>query len=232
MRTGNGNPRNNGQPNNRQPQVDRQAQNDRPGAAHVAQEVNRQLQGNRQQEDQPSHLNKRQQQIDTHPRPQEDSHLEDSGRAQMSNAMRESLSDKGSQPVGQQYSSPEQVQAVPKCEPQGLIPSTCSILVRLELIVGRTMQEFSFGGEADSTYEYFLKEHLLLGGVIDQYRSLYARSVDAAANFLFFRPLVEGDPEIMFSGKYRSYYNDDGSAAYGEIVGEMQHLVRLVIRLD
>jgi len=87
------------------------------------------------------------------------------------------------------------------------------------------MQEFSFGGEADSTYEYFLKEHLLLGGVIDQYRSLYARSVDAASNFLFFRPLVEGDPEIMFSGKYRSYSQDDGSAAYGEIVGEMQHLV-------
>ena len=81
------------------------------------------------------------------------------------------------------------------------------------------------GGEADSTYEYFLKEHLLLGGVIDQYRSLYTRSVDAAANFLFFRPLVEGDPEIMFSGKYRSYYDDDGGTAYGEILGEMQHLV-------
>jgi len=127
-RTGNGNPRNNAQSNNRQSHGDQQAQNDRTGVAHP-QEINGQTPGNRRQEDRPSHLNKRQQ-IDTHPRPQEDSHLEDSGRAQMSNAMRESLSDAGSQPVGQQYSLPEQVQAVPKCVPQGLIPSGCSILFR------------------------------------------------------------------------------------------------------
>ena len=104
------------------------------------------------------------------------------------------------------------------------------------LISGRTTQEFSFGGEADSTYEYFLKEHLLLGGVIDQYKTLYSRSIEAAHNFLFFRPLVEGDPEIMFSGKYRSYYDEDGRAAHGELVGEMQHLVQnsldVILTLD
>jgi hypothetical protein len=31
----------------------------------------------------------------------------------------------------------------------------------------------------------------------------------------------------MFSGKYRSRYNDDGTMAEGELVGEMQHLVKL-----
>jgi mannosyl-oligosaccharide alpha-1,2-mannosidase len=93
------------------------------------------------------------------------------------------------------------------------------------LIIGRPIQEFSLGGEADSTYEYFIKEHLLLGGAKEQYKNLYIRSVEAAENFLFFRPLVEGNPEIMFSGKYKSNYKDDGTPGDGELHGEMQHLV-------
>lgn len=123
MRTGTGDSQNNAQAaDNRQSQDNRQANNDRTGGG-LAQANNRVAQGNTPQEDRPSHLNKRQ--IDTHPRPpQEDSHLEDSGRAQMSNAMRESLSDAGSQPAGQRASQVEQVQQViPKCEPQGLVPS-------------------------------------------------------------------------------------------------------------
>jgi mannosyl-oligosaccharide alpha-1,2-mannosidase len=89
-------------------------------------------------------------------------------------------------------------------------------------------QEFSFGGEADSTYEYLLKEFILLGGTREQYRKMYVNSVDAAHEYLFFRPLVEGDPEIMFSGKYRTRYADDGSVYDGELVPEMQHLVPLL----
>jgi mannosyl-oligosaccharide alpha-1,2-mannosidase len=81
------------------------------------------------------------------------------------------------------------------------------------------------GGEADSAYEYFLKEHILLGGGKDQYGRLYTRSVDTAEKYLFFRPLAEGDPDIMFSGKYVTGYNSDGTAAPGELRGEMQHLV-------
>lgn len=89
----------------------------------------------------------------------------------------------------------------------------------------RLEQEFSWGGEADSTYEYFIKEHILLGGAKDQYKNLYTASVEAAKKYLFFRPLVEGDPDIRFVGKYKSYYNEDGTASGGELVGEMQHLV-------
>jgi len=91
--------------------------------------------------------------------------------------------------------------------------------------IGYNNQEFSFGGEADSTYEYFLKEYLLLGGTREQYRNLYIDSVQAAEEYLFFRPLVQGDPEIMFSGKYRSLYDEDGGPLGGELIGEMQHLV-------
>lgn len=93
------------------------------------------------------------------------------------------------------------------------------------LISGRSQQEFSFGGEADSVYEYFLKEHILLGAAKEQYKNLYIQSVDAAEKYLFFRPLAEGDPDIRFSGKYITNYNDDGTASGGVLVGEMQHLV-------
>lgn len=93
--------------------------------------------------------------------------------------------------------------------------------------LGRSTQEFSFGGEADSVYEYFIKEHLLLGGARDQYRKLYVDSIEAAEKYLFYRPLVEGDPDILFSGKYHSYYAGDGTAnpADGQLFGDMQHLV-------
>jgi len=95
----------------------------------------------------------------------------------------------------------------------------------MTLISGRSNQEFSVGGEADSTYEYFLKEHILLGAAKEQYKNLYLASVDAAEKFLFYRPLVEGDPDILFSGRYVTTYNDDGTMANGWLVGEMQHLV-------
>jgi mannosyl-oligosaccharide alpha-1,2-mannosidase len=81
------------------------------------------------------------------------------------------------------------------------------------------------GGEADSTYEYFIKEHLLLGGAKDQYKDLYIKSVEAAERYLFFQPLAEGDPDILMSGKYTTFYKDDGTQGEGLLAGEMQHLV-------
>jgi Glycosyl hydrolase family 47 len=106
----------------------------------------------------------------------------------------------------------------------------CLLVIQLatNLIVDRYIQEFSLGGEADSAYEYFLKEYLLLGGVKDQYKTLYLKSLEAAKKYLFFMPLVEGDPDILFSGKYfvesTSPTRPTGNQrAY--LRGDMQHLV-------
>jgi mannosyl-oligosaccharide alpha-1,2-mannosidase len=167
---------------------------------------------------------------------QPDGHLEDTTRADMGNAMRESLTESDNisdepgpvkRPKGgpSKSSSRRPNQAAQKCEPQGLIPSICNVVGRSCLIAGRTAQEFSMGGESDSAYEYFIKEYVLLGGLEDQYRKLYTDSVIAARQNLFYRPLVEGDPDILFSGKFRSYYNDDGTQADGVLMGEMSHLV-------
>ena len=71
-----------------------------------------------------SHYDKRAA-VESKPRPQE-SHLEGAGRAQMGNAMRESLSDKSTMPAGQTYATAaDQVQVFAKCDHQGLIPSIC-----------------------------------------------------------------------------------------------------------
>ena len=64
--------------------------------------------------------------IESHPQSQEFSHHEGGRRAEMGNTMRESLTNMSSMPAGQTYSiKAKQVQAVAKCEPQGLIPSIC-----------------------------------------------------------------------------------------------------------
>jgi len=138
--------------------------------------------------------------------------------------MRQSLSTESSARGGSRQS---QVETTRNCVPQGLVPSICipPCIDLHVLTAGYNTQEFSFGGEADSTYEYFLKEYILLGGRREQYKDLYINSVEAAEEYLFFRPLVEGDPEIMFSGKYRSHYDDNGRSTGGELMGEMQHLV-------
>lgn len=57
-------------------------------------------------------------------RPQEDSHLEDTERAELGKAMRESLTENPSTPGGQ-ASFAEQMQAAVVCDSQGLIPSIC-----------------------------------------------------------------------------------------------------------
>lgn len=73
---------------------------------------------------------------------------------------------------------------------------------------------FTLGAKADSTYEYLPKEHLLLGGVTDQYRNMYKKAIDAARNSLLFRPMMKGGRDIRFmasTGSNPSKLEYDGS---------------------
>ena len=79
-----------------------------------------------------SHYDKRAA-VESKPRPQE-SHLEGAGRAQMGNAMRESLSNMSTLPPGQTYTTAaEQARAFATCDPQGLIPSICITFFKVYL---------------------------------------------------------------------------------------------------
>jgi mannosyl-oligosaccharide alpha-1,2-mannosidase len=81
-----------------------------------------------------------------------------------------------------------------------IIPGLFPILVDPRGETFSTGRTFTFGGMSDSLYEYFPKQHMLLGGLVDQYRNLYERAIEAAKQHLFFRPLTPQNQDILISG--------------------------------
>ena len=59
---------------------------------------------------------------------------------------------------------------------------------------------FTFGVYADSLYEYLPKQHLMLGGRVDQYREMYLTALETAKAQLFFQPLNPNNDKILLSG--------------------------------
>ncbi|EFX05379.1 class 1 alpha-mannosidase [Grosmannia clavigera kw1407] len=59
---------------------------------------------------------------------------------------------------------------------------------------------FTIGGMADSLYEYLPKEHLMLGGASDQYRTMYLKALAAMDANLFFRPRTKSARPMLFPG--------------------------------
>ncbi|KKY27271.1 putative class i alpha-mannosidase 1a [Phaeomoniella chlamydospora] len=76
------------------------------------------------------------------------------------------------------------------CEPQGLASPPHS-----------KSDKFTLGAMTDSTFEYLPKQHLLLGGQIPQYQTMYEYAMDAARKKLLFRPMTRDNRDILFSGK-------------------------------
>ncbi|KAL1843585.1 hypothetical protein VTJ49DRAFT_868 [Mycothermus thermophilus] len=80
---------------------------------------------------------------------------------------------------------------------------------------------YSMGGSQDSAYEYFPKQYLLLGGLVPKYRTMHEKTVEAVKEYLLFRPMAEGDPDILFSAKA---YSSDGTAKQLSYQWEVTHL--------
>lgn len=76
------------------------------------------------------------------------------------------------------------------CETQGLAD-----------VPHATKQAFTIGGMADSTYEYFPKEYLLLGGQVEQYRTMYKDAIKTIKEELLFRPMTKNADDILAVGK-------------------------------
>lgn len=64
---------------------------------------------------------------------------------------------------------------------------------------------FTMGGMADSMYEYLPKQHLMLGGQTDQYRSMYATALAAAKESIFFQPQNPDGLKMLFPGTVKRY---------------------------
>ncbi|KDN52651.1 glycoside hydrolase family 47 protein [Tilletiaria anomala UBC 951] len=54
---------------------------------------------------------------------------------------------------------------------------------------------YSFGGMADSYYEYLIKEYQLLGGRVDQYKHMYSHAIRDAKKFLY--SVVDSVPNTL-----------------------------------
>ena len=80
---------------------------------------------------------------------------------------------------------------------------------------------YSMGGSQDSTYEYFPKQYLLLGGLEPKYRAMYEKTAKGVTDYLLFRPMAEGDPDILFSAKA---YSPDGTIENMSYEWETTHL--------
>lgn len=78
---------------------------------------------------------------------------------------------------------------LPECVSQGLTSG------------GWGADQYSMGGSQDSTYEYFPKQWLLLGGLEPKYKELHLKVSEAVKKWLLYRPMVPYDRDILFSAK-------------------------------
>jgi mannosyl-oligosaccharide alpha-1,2-mannosidase len=78
-----------------------------------------------------------------------------------------------------------------ECEPQ-----------RLAVPPYSQKEVYSIGGQADSTYEYLPKEYMLLGGLNNQYKTMYEDAMDTVRKKLIFRPMTADARDILSVGSY------------------------------
>ena len=83
----------------------------------------------------------------------------------------------------------------------------------------KTNTIFTIGGMADSMYEYLPKQYLMLGGRLDQYRSLYQNAFTAIKEFILFKPMTPTNEDIVLAGTVRAL-----KPPKLELDPQMQHL--------
>ncbi|PYI02647.1 seven-hairpin glycosidase [Aspergillus sclerotiicarbonarius CBS 121057] len=59
-------------------------------------------------------------------------------------------------------------------------------------------EKYGLGALADSTYEYLPKEYMLLGGLNEQYRTMYEKVIKATRERLVFQPMIKGGRDVRF----------------------------------
>lgn len=101
----------------------------------------------------------------------------------------------------------------PECVPQGL--ESCS---------KNSPETFTLGGMSDSTYEYLPKMFLLMGGRVDQYRTMYLDSMKPIEEKLLFRPMNKDNLDILISGELQINVNYTTGEYIENHVAKNEHL--------
>lgn len=77
--------------------------------------------------------------------------------------------------------------------------------------------KYTLGGLADSSYEYFPKQHILLQGFDPRYEELYTGMVAAVNESMLFRPWAKDDPDVLFIGnivKRQEFWQQDNEVTH------------------
>ena len=78
------------------------------------------------------------------------------------------------------------------CVPQGLASSSKN-----------SPETYTLSGASDSMYEYLPKEYILLGGQVDQYRTMYLDSAATMIAKLLYKPMTKDKRDILMPGEIR-----------------------------
>ena len=90
-------------------------------------------------------------------------------------------------------------------------------------------ETFTLAGQSDSTYEYLPKQYILLGGLVEKYRTMYEKSAKVFIEKLFFRPMTEDNLDILISGDLHVYSKaPDEQRPYTEQIPQNSHLTCFV----
>ncbi|SMR60398.1 unnamed protein product [Zymoseptoria tritici ST99CH_1E4] len=83
---------------------------------------------------------------------------------------------------------------------------------------------YTLGGQSDSVYEYFPKEYLLLGGQVEQYKTMYLASTKPIIDKLLFRPMTPDNLDILIAGELTVSINYTTELPYDELTPKNEHL--------
>ena len=93
--------------------------------------------------------------------------------------------------------------ALAEQQKQTRLPGMWPLMVNARKMDFTADATFTFGAMSDSLYEYFPKQHLLIGGLSQQYRKMYEATMVAAKKLIFFRPLNKYNQDILVAGTAR-----------------------------
>ncbi len=83
--------------------------------------------------------------------------------------------------------------------------------------------DHSLGALADSLYEYLVKTHALVGGLLPVYREMFERSMDTAIRYNLFRPMLPDEKDVLISGTVSA--REEKGKPVRQLRPEGQHLV-------
>jgi mannosyl-oligosaccharide alpha-1,2-mannosidase len=97
-----------------------------------------------------------------------------------------------------------------KSQSSTLLPGMWPVTVNAEAPSFNEDNFFTLGGMSDSLYEYLPKQYMLLGGLLDQQKTLYENFIEVAKTHLFYRIYNPKDKQISMSGDIRVKGTESG----------------------